>query len=201
MNDEMINKQVGSLETRNEKTSELATELADFLIQNGYKKVSCQPQSTVENHHKQNSTPTIQYRAKTNESITKKINQFNEPLNEVLDLYGIRLVVSDEQELNKISNLIWQHLWQEPLKKETTIRNGTMYFSPFRDYRKRDWQGVGPATSGGYDTAIHLNRKTKYGIAEIQIMTADLYKRYFDPSSEENHDLFKQRQEKIRTPK
>lgn len=191
-----INNLLGSYDSRQQKTLELAGELKNFLSQNNYEifgpsQIGENPQ-VLENKLKNNSTQ-IEFRAKTSEAILNKLQRFNESLEEMLDLYGLRLVVLDIATLEKVALEIKNNLWANPPEKEMTIRGGKMVFSSFRDYRKRDWEGASPLSAGGYDTAIHINRKTKYGLAEIQIMTAELYKKYYG-NGDESHKEFKKRQ-------
>jgi len=66
------------------------------------------------------------------------------------------------------------------------------------DYRRRDHAGLSAATTNNYDQAVHLNRKPPFGIAEIQVMTFDLYRRvHCDPASADSHDAFVARREQL----
>jgi hypothetical protein len=70
-------------------------------------------------------------------------------------------------------------------------------FSSFRDYRRRNQAGLSPATAQ-YDQAIHLNRRTSFGIVEIQVLTRDPYDRvHCDPTSEDSHDRFVARRKEL----
>ena len=203
MNNKEIDKKLGSWQDRQDKTILLAKELVLFFRANNFKvfepinlNESIKNKKVLETIEKENYI-AVEYRAKTNKSIIDKLSRYNESLDEILDLFGLRIVVNNTKYLDRVSNIIIKSLWDIPSKEEMIIRNGTMFFAPIRDYRKRDWQGVGPATSGGYNDAVHINKKSKYGIVEIQIMTLDLFKKYFDPKSSENHDKFKSKQMKI----
>ncbi len=82
-----------------------------------------------------------------------------------------------------------------------TIRNGTLIFLSYRDYRKRDWEGVSPATSSEYLDAIHINRKMQTYIIEIQIMTDELFLKYCTAALDESHASFKKRQAALPNPR
>ena len=195
MNMEAIDNLLGKYEARQQKTMELAVELADFLINNEYDVLGPleigedvqAPDDDLENFVQ------IEYRAKTSDSILNKLNRFGEQISEIMDLYGLRLVVKDTAMLDECAKAIKNGLWNEPSTEQMTIRGGKMWFSPFRDYRKRDWEGASPLSAGGYDEAIHVNRKTQNGIVEIQIMTRNLYGRYYG-DGDESHKNFKAKQ-------
>lgn len=191
-----IDNQLGSYDSRQQKTKELAEELKKILSQDGYKifgPFQIGKNYKILKNKLKNDSAQIEYRAKSSEAILNKLERFGETLSEMLDLFGLRLIVADTNELEKTAEQIQKNLWQGPTKEEMTIRGGKMYFFPFRDYRKHDWEGASPLSAGGYDTAIHINRKTKYGLAEIQIMTAELYKKYYG-DGDESHKKFKKRQ-------
>lgn len=142
-------------------------------------------------------TFSITYRAKTDASIANKLSRFGETPNQILDLYGIRVVTPTWPDVERIANTIVQLYGEKPTEKEMTIRNGTLIFPSYRDYRKRDWEGVSPATSSGYLDAIHINRKMQTYIVEIQIMTDELFLKYCTAALDESHASFKKRQEKL----
>jgi hypothetical protein len=197
MNINEIEKKIGKYSDRQRKNLELANELKDFFSS---KCIVYGPFGINEEKNKfvdrlEKGSVLIEFRAKTSEAILDKLNRFGESLSEMLDILGIRLVVFDVSDLEKTADEINSHLWENPSEEDMTIRGGKLLFSSFRDYRKRDWEGASPLTSGGYDEAIHINRKTKHGICEIQIMTKNLYGRYYG-NSEEGHAQFKKRQAK-----
>jgi hypothetical protein len=195
MNISRIEKKVGTYSDRQRKNLELAGELKDLLSDNylTYGPFEINEEKNKADKKLGKESVLIEFRAKTSEAILNKLNRFGEALEEMLDIFGIRLVAYDVFNLEKTADLIKSSLWKKPSDEEMTIRGGKMLFSSFRDYRKRDWEGASPLTSGGYDEAIHINRKTKYGICEIQIMTKNLYSRYYG-NSDEGHAQFKKRQ-------
>lgn len=195
MNIQEIDNLIGKYETRQQKTMELAVELADFLINKEYDVLGpFEISDDVEDFDGDlENFVQIEYRAKTSVSILNKLNRFCEQINEIMDLYGLRLVVKDTEMLEKCAESIKNGLWTSPSRERMKIRGGKMWFSPYRDYRKRDWEGASPLSAGGYDEAIHVNRETEHGIAEIQIMTRNLYQRYYG-DGDESHKNFKARQ-------
>ena len=76
----------------------------------------------------------------------------------MLDVWGYRLVVATEEELDAVANHCLD-LWSSPAPAELLLRHGALQFEPWRDYRRRDHTGLSAATTNGYDQAIHLNRK------------------------------------------
>ena len=191
-----LNNKIGSYKKRQLNTGKLANELKLFLESLNYNVAVAGPFAIKNQQRLTSSTDfCIEYRAKKSAAIIKKMERFNEDLNEILDIYALRLILPSVDLLDKVSKEIKNGLWKNPTKKEMTIRGGKLSFSSFRDYRKRDWPGVSPLTGQGYDNAIHMNRKTEFCIAEIQIVTRDLYDRYYG-DKEEGHKKFKKRQEK-----
>lgn len=139
----------------------------------------------------------VQARVKLPDAIVAKMRRFGEPLRVMLDRWGYRVVVSDEAALDEVADLCGG-LWATPSPAELLLRNGELQFSPRRDYRRRDHAGLSAATTNSYDQAVHLNRKAPFGIVEIQVMTADLYRRvHGDPAGEDSHDTFVARREQI----
>lgn len=189
-----LNNKIGSYKRRQSNTKKLANELKLFLESLNYNAAG---PFVIKNQKRlvNNTDFCIEYRAKKSVAIIKKMGRFNEGLNEMLDIYGLRLILPSIDLLDKVSKEIKKGLWENPTKKEMTIRKGKLYFSPFRDYRKRDWQGASPLTGQGYNNAIHMNKKTESGIVEIQIMTQELYDRYYG-DKEDGHKEFKKRQKK-----
>lgn len=139
----------------------------------------------------------MQSRVKTPDAIVAKMCRFGEPLRVMLDRWGYRVVVSDETSLGRVAALC-AGLWTTPSPAELLLRNGELQFEARRDYRRRDHAGLSAATTNNYDQAVHLNRKTDFGIVEVQVMTWDLYRRvHGDPSGADSHDTFVARREQI----
>lgn len=136
-------------------------------------------------------------RLKGTEAIIAKMRRFGEPLRVMLDVWGYRLVVPTEADLDTVAQSCTQ-LWDTPSPDELLLRHGKLQFAPWRDYRKRTHAGLSPATTAGYDQAIHLNRRAPFGIVEIQVMTANLYGRtQLDPTSEASHERFVERRQEL----
>lgn len=143
----------------------------------------------------QHEVPAELYaRAKADESILEKMSRFGETVAEVHDLYGFRLVAEDFDAVERAAELIVRSFGETPTEKDMTIRGGALVFQAFRNYRKRDWAGVSPATAGGYNDAIHFNRKYQGNIVEFQIVTRPLFEKYCSSTAEESHAAFKARQ-------
>jgi hypothetical protein len=69
-----------------------------------------------------------------------------------------------------------------------------MQFAWWRDYRLKNHVGLSPFAARGYDDAIHVNRRAPFGIVEVQVMTADLYRRvHCEPGREESHEGYVRR--------
>lgn len=139
----------------------------------------------------------VSCRLKETEAIIGKMRRFGEPLSAMLDVWGYRLVVPNENQLDAVAQLC-ADMWATPTPDELLLRHGQLQFDWRRDYRRRDHAGLSPATTASYDQAIHLNRTTEFGIVEIQTMTADLYVRaHLDPTSKDNHERFVARREAL----
>lgn len=139
----------------------------------------------------------MQARVKTADAIVAKMRRFGEPLRVMLDRWGYRVVVSDETALDRVAGLCAE-LWTTPSPNELLLRNGELQFDSRRDYRRRNHAGLSAATTNNYDQAVHLNRKTSFGIVEIQVMTSDLYRRvHCDSASGDSHDAFVARREQV----
>lgn len=139
----------------------------------------------------------VEARVKTPDAIVAKMRRFGEPLRVMLDRWGYRLVVANETALDEVAGLC-AGLWASPTPAELLLRNGELQFEARRDYRRRNHAGLSAATTNNYDQAIHLNRKTPFGIVEIQVMTFDLYRRvHCDPASADSHDAFAARRDQI----
>jgi hypothetical protein len=137
----------------------------------------------------------IQTRVKTPEAIVAKMRRFGEPLRVILDRWGYRVVVSDETALDEVAGLC-AGVWTTPSPADLLLRNGELQFDARRDYRRRDHAGLSAATTNNYDQAVHLNRKTNFGIVEVQIMTTDLYRRvHGNPAGADSHETYVARRE------
>jgi len=136
-------------------------------------------------------------RLKATNAIVAKMRRFGEPLRVMLDVWGYRVVVAAEGELDDVAARCAE-LWKTPTPHELLLRHGALQFDWWRDYRQRNHAGLSPATTERYDQAIHLNRKAPFGIVEIQLMTRDLYARvHGDPTSEDSHDRFVSRRQEL----
>ncbi len=136
-------------------------------------------------------------RLKDTTAIVAKARRFGEPLRVMLDVWGYRLVVATERELDDVAAAC-ARLWATPTPKELLLRHGELQFDWWRDYRQRNHAGLSPATTAGYDQAVHLNRKAPFGIVEFQVMTLGLYLRvHGDPASEDSHDRFVARRQAL----
>jgi hypothetical protein len=136
-------------------------------------------------------------RLKDTAAIVAKMRRFGEPLRVMLDIWGYRVVVATEAELDQVAARCAE-LWATPAPEELLLRHGQLQFQWWRDYRRRDHAGLSPATTPRYDQAIHLNRKAPFGIVEIQVMTLDLHARvHGDPTSEDSHDHFVARRREL----
>jgi hypothetical protein len=143
------------------------------------------------------SAVLVSARVKKPEAIIAKMRRFGEPLRVMLDRWGYRVVVTNETTLGAVADSCAE-LWETPTPAELLLRNGELQFTPRRDYRRRDHAGLSAATTNNYDQAVHLNRKTPFGIVEIQVMTYDLYRRvHCDPASADSHDAFVARREQL----
>jgi hypothetical protein len=134
----------------------------------------------------------VSARLKTVEAIIGKMQRFNEPLFNILDIWGFRIIVSNVEGLDNILPAVVQ-LWDTPTKEELALRSGRLQFQWLRDYRTRSHEGLSPATSEKYDEAVHINRRPAFGVVEIQIITVGLYKRAYLSGGEEAHINFAKR--------
>jgi hypothetical protein len=136
-------------------------------------------------------------RLKGSQAIVAKMRRYGEPLRVMLDIWGYRVVVASERELDDVAMRCAQ-LWETPAPEELLLRHGELQFDWWRDYRRRDHAGLSAATTAHYDQAIHLNRRAPFGIVEIQVLTFELYRRaHCDPASEDSHDRFVARREEL----
>jgi hypothetical protein len=139
----------------------------------------------------------IMSRLKGTASIIAKMQRFGESLANMLDVWGYRVVVCDEFQLERVTEIL-KGLWNTPTKEELLLRHGALQFEWLRDYRKKSHSGLSDATSLRYDYAIHINRRVPFGICEIQVMTEDLYKRAcLDSPQDEGHRQFAHRRDQI----
>lgn len=140
----------------------------------------------------------VSARLKSIHAIVEKMREFGEPLMNILDIWGYRIVVSDAESLEKVLPPV-TGLWPPPGSEEMTLRHGTLKFDWLRDFRARNFAGLSDATSDRYDEVIHVNRQPSFGVVEIQILTADLYRRAYVGTGEEAHVNFKERQRAVRS--
>ena len=136
-------------------------------------------------------------RVKQTDAIVAKMRRFGEPLRVMLDIFGFRVVVAAEEDLDAVAERCAE-LWATPTPAELLLRHGALQFDWWRDYGKRSHAGLSGATTAGYDQAVHLNRRTPFGIAEIQVLTVGLFRRvHCDPASTDSHDRFVARREAL----
>jgi hypothetical protein len=136
-------------------------------------------------------------RLKDTKAIIDKMRRFGEPLRVMLDIWGFRIVVASETELEAVA-MSCARLWETPAPSQLLLRHGQLQFDSWRDYRRRSHAGLSPATTAQYDQAIHLNRRAPFGIVEIQVLTLDLYVRvHCDPASDDSHDRFVARRQEL----
>ena len=130
-------------------------------------------------------------RLKTPAAVVAKMQRFGEPLSAMLDVWGYRIVTS--LDIDRVAHAVEQ-VWVTPSPEELLLRNGELQFAPRRDYRTKNHAGRAAFTSDRYDEAIHLNRRTPFGIVEVQILSTDLYARVVEQTgTEEHHDQFAKR--------
>jgi hypothetical protein len=115
-------------------------------------------------------------RLKQTEAVVAKMRRYGEPLRVMLDVWGYRVVVASDGELDAAAECCAQ-LWETPTRAEMLLRHGQLQFDWWRDYRLRSHAGLSAATTAHYDQAIHLNRRAAFGIVEIQVLTFGLYRR------------------------
>lgn len=136
-------------------------------------------------------------RLKKKTAIIAKMNRFGDLLRNILDIWGYRIIVQNEAELEKMSKLM-QAFWEIPSKKDLALRRGKLQYNWLRDYRKKDFKGLSPASSDTYDNAIHLNRRLNFGVGEFQIVTQELYRRAFlNQAGKDAHAQFAKRRSKL----
>lgn len=128
-------------------------------------------------------------RLKTTEAIVGKMRRFGEPLFNMLDIWGYRVIVRDTESLEKVLPVV-AGMWSTPDPEELALRGGTLQFDWLRDYRARTHAGLSDATSSRYDEAVHVNRRVSFGVVEVQVVTVDLYRRAYVGTGEEAHTNF-----------
>jgi hypothetical protein len=185
---------------RAEWESRLQSGLADLTSQlaaAGYRPFSAHPDLIAGRGDLKPGTVVVSGRLKNSDAIVAKMRRFGEPLRVMLDIWAYRVVVASEDTLDAVAHLCGG-LWSTPAPAELLLRHGELQFQPWRDYRRRDHAGLSAATTDRYDQAVHLNRRAPFGIAEIQVMTYDLYRRvHCDPSSDDSHDAFVARRQAL----
>jgi hypothetical protein len=139
----------------------------------------------------------VSWRLKDSQAIVAKMRRFGEPLRVMLDIWGYRVVVATERELDDVAARCAE-LWETPRPEELLLRHGRLQFDWWRDYRRRNHAGLSLATTAHYDQAIHMNRRAPFGMVEIQVLAFDLHRRvHCDPDSEDSHDRFVARREEL----
>lgn len=174
-------------------------ELIGHLMAAGYTPSTAEQQPELTSRSDALGTREVEVsgRLKGTKAIVGKMRRFGEPLRVMLDIWGYRVVVATQNELDDVASHC-AALWEAPTPRELLLRHGKLQFEWWRDYRRRSYAGLSPATTAQYDQAIHLNRKAPFGIVEIQVMTLDLYVRvYCDPASEDSHDRFVARRQEL----
>jgi hypothetical protein len=174
-------------------------ELIRHLVGAGYEPftVERQPNGTGRAGALGSQEVMLSARLKDTSAIIAKMRRFGEPLRVMLDIWGYRVMVATEQELDQVAGCCAE-LWDTPNPEELLLRHGQLQFHWWRDYRQRSHAGLSPATTPRYDHAIHLNRRAPFGIVEIQVMTVDLYARVHGHSTtEDSHDQFTARRQEL----
>lgn len=154
------------------------TLLAHTLAAAGHPPLSEDETSAVFGCHLVHAHPNVALgcRLKATEAIIAKMRRFGEPLKSMLDIFGFRIVVGTGGSLDAIEECI-AAVWADPSAEQMLLRNGGLQFPPRRDYRSRVHAGLSPTSSQAYDDAIHVNRYAGFGMAEIQVMSIDLFRR------------------------
>ncbi len=208
MTQEELVKKIGSWEERQTFTEDCVNRLGEFLEALGWQvKIirGIQDLEVTENipellNQTDRRSVAIQFRAKSDQSILEKLSRFGEAVSEVHDLYGARIVLQSFEAVVQIALQITAAFGETPTDKEMVLRGGTLSFPAVRNYQKRDWPGVSPASSSKYQDAIHLNRKVQGRIVEFQIVTLPLFKEYCEPNADASHIAFKARQQALYRP-
>lgn len=167
-------------------------ELASRLLEAGYRVLSPSDRLGViaGSDDLTESEIMLVSRLKEPEAVVAKMRRFGEPLCSMLDIWGYRLIVGNGGSIDGPAEAVGR-FWSTPSDAELLLRNGQLQFSWWRDYRLRSHAGLSPVASFRYDDAIHLNRRASFGIAELQVMTYDLYRRaHCDSSRDESHERY-----------
>lgn len=134
-------------------------------------------------------------RLKTVEALMGKMGRYGEPVGDMLDIWGFRITTADQATLDQVAAAVG-NVWEKPSVTDLLLRGGDLAFQARRDYRHKTHTGMAPSTSFRYDEAIHINRRTTFGIVEIQVLTEDLYRRAFlSISRDEAHGQFVRRRD------
>ena len=170
--------------------------IAERLTEHGYEVIPVETTNPlITQSNLKTSVILLQGRLKEVRAIIGKMRRFGEPLSAMLDIWGYRLITPGG--LDKVARIV-AGMWETPSDAELLLRNGTMQFAWWRDYRLKSHVGLSPFAARGYDDAIHLNRRAPFGIVEVQVMTADLYRRaHCEPGREENHDGYVRRRAEV----
>jgi len=174
-------------------------ELQDHLVKQGWPIVSGAKRADAlrADYLLMDRQIVVQGRMKTADRIVEKMSRFNEALTTMLDLWGFRIIVSAEGFIDRCVRDV-ENLWATPRSEELRLRHGTLEFPAKRDYRQQDHAGVSGATSDRYDEAVHVNRRRRSGICEIQVMSHGLFERAFvSAGSDEAHRKFAQRRRQL----
>lgn len=174
-------------------------ELQDHLVEHGWSIVAGAERAGAlrDEYPLTNGQIVVQGRLKTPDRIVEKMSRFNEALTTMLDLWGFRIIVSDEDCIDRCVRDV-EALWMTPTSGDLLLRHGTLAFPPKRDYRQKDHAGLSTATSDRYDEAVHVNRLRSSGICEVQVMTHGLFSRAFvSAGAHEAHRSFAHRRHRL----
>ncbi|MGH8899087.1 MAG: hypothetical protein ACRDZ4_19200 [Egibacteraceae bacterium] len=172
------------------------TFMAERLTEHGYEVISVETADPLTAQSElEASAILLQGRLKKVGAILGKMRRFGEPLSAMLDIWGYRLITPGD--LDKVARII-AGMWETPSDDELLLRNGAMQFAWWRDYRLKNHVGLSPFAARGYDDAIHINRRASFGIVEVQVMTADLYRRvHCESGREESHEGYVRRRTEV----
>lgn len=170
--------------------------MAERFTEHGYEVVSAETTNpSTSQSEPEASALLLQSRLKEVGAILGKMRRFGEPLSAMLDIWGYRLITPGD--LDKVARIV-AGMWETPSDDELQLRNGTMQFAWWRDYRLKNHVGLSPFVARSYDDAIHLNRRAPFGIVEVQVMTVDLYRRvHCEPGREESYERYVRRRTEV----
>jgi hypothetical protein len=174
-------------------------ELQDHLVESGWCIVSGRERGdALRDHYRlEGREVVVQGRLKKPDRIVEKMSRFNEALVTMLDLWGFRILVAGEAWIDRCVADV-ERLWATPTSDQLLLRRGTLAFPPKRDYRHSDHAGRSAATSDRYDEAVHINRRRRSGVCEIQVMSHDLFARAFlSDRADEGHRRFAHRRRQL----